>query len=226
MLHKTKGIVINYIKYSETSIITKIYTEELGLQTYIVNGVRSKNSKNKIALFQPLTLLDLVVYFKQSTHIHRLSEVRCHYPYKTINFENKKSAILFFLTEVLSKSIHEEIPNKELFDFLYHSIIFFDNIEEDYENFHLQFLLQLSGFLGFGPSSPDDLLNTGLNKLNKDEYEFCQALLNSNYNTVIKTSNVIRRRLLDHILVFYSLHTPNFEKINSVKILNEVLRND
>jgi DNA repair protein RecO (recombination protein O) len=225
MLHKTRGIVLNYIKYSETSIITKIYTEELGLQTYIVNGVRSKTSKNKIALFQPLTLLDLVVYYKQSTNIHRISEVRCNYAYKTINYENKKSAILFFITEVLYKSINEESSNKELYEFLYQSIIFFDSIEKDYENFHLQFLLKLSTFLGFGPSSPDDLINSHIYSSNKEEYEFCNNLLNSNYSTIIKISNRVRRKLLDHILTFYSLHTPNFEKINSVKILNEVLRN-
>jgi len=60
MLNKTRGIVINYIRYRETSVIVNIYTEEFGIQTYIENGVRSAKSKNKIALFQPLTLLDLV----------------------------------------------------------------------------------------------------------------------------------------------------------------------
>ena len=59
MLHKTRGIVINNIKYGETSIIIKIYTEVFGLQTYIENGVHNAKSKNKIALFQPLNLLDM-----------------------------------------------------------------------------------------------------------------------------------------------------------------------
>jgi DNA repair protein RecO (recombination protein O) len=83
MLHKTKGIVLHYIKYSETSIIVKIYTETFGIQSYIVNGVRSKNNKNKIALFQPLTLLDMVVYHKaNATSLNRIAEVRCSEPFQ------------------------------------------------------------------------------------------------------------------------------------------------
>jgi DNA repair protein RecO (recombination protein O) len=65
MLSKTQGIVINYVKYKESSIIAKIYTKEFGIQSYIENGVRSARAKNKIALFQPLTLLDLVIYHKE-----------------------------------------------------------------------------------------------------------------------------------------------------------------
>ena len=65
MLYKTRGIALNYIRYRESSIIAKIYTEAFGIQSYIVNGVRSSKSKtNRIALFQPLTLLDMVVYHK------------------------------------------------------------------------------------------------------------------------------------------------------------------
>jgi len=81
MLHKTKGIVLNYIKYSDTSIIAKIYTEAFGLQSYIVNSVRSSKAKNKIALFQPLTLLEMVVYHKNHQGLQRISEMRTAEPY-------------------------------------------------------------------------------------------------------------------------------------------------
>jgi DNA repair protein RecO (recombination protein O) len=158
MLLKTKGIVLNQIKYRETSIITKIYTEDFGLKSYIVNGVRTKSSKTKIGLFQPLTLLDLVVYYKEKTTLHRISEIKCYSPYKSIPFEIKKSSIVLFLSEILNKTLKEEISNKELFDFLSTSLIYFDEVKEDYHNFHLQFLFQLSAFLGFFPSNLDDIL--------------------------------------------------------------------
>ena len=60
------GIVLNYIKYGDTSIICKIYTEQYGLQSYIINGVRNSKSKN-IGLFQPLNILDMVVYYKKNS---------------------------------------------------------------------------------------------------------------------------------------------------------------
>ena len=45
MLEKTEGIVLNYLKYRDTSIIVRIYTRKYGLQSYIVNGIRSQKSK-------------------------------------------------------------------------------------------------------------------------------------------------------------------------------------
>ena len=57
MLTKTRGIVLVFIRYKESSIIARIYTKDLGLRSYIVNGVRSIKT-SKIAFFQPLTVLD------------------------------------------------------------------------------------------------------------------------------------------------------------------------
>src|SRR6478609_3522629 len=115
MLHKTRGIVLGHIKYGDSSIISKVYTEAFGLQTYIVNGVRSKSSKNKIALFQPLTLLDMVVYHKENRDINRISEMKCNMVFHSIPFEQKKISMVIFLSELLGKTLKEQNPNAELF---------------------------------------------------------------------------------------------------------------
>ena len=73
MINKTRGIVLNYIKYGDTSIICKIYTEQFGLQSYIINGIRNSKSKN-IGLFQPLNILDLVVYHKKTSVLALVGE--------------------------------------------------------------------------------------------------------------------------------------------------------
>jgi len=44
MIFKTRGIVFRFTKFKETSIIVTIFTEVFGLQSYIVNGVRSKSA--------------------------------------------------------------------------------------------------------------------------------------------------------------------------------------
>ena len=81
MLHKTQGVVFRFTNYSETSIIVNIFTSAFGLQSYIVNGARGKSGKGKIALYQPLTLLDLVVYHRENASILRIKEVKCIHPY-------------------------------------------------------------------------------------------------------------------------------------------------
>ena len=107
MLHKTR-VCFQVSKYVERPLIVNIFTSLFGLQSYIVNGVRSKNSKNRIALYQPLTLLDLVVYHRENANINRIREIKCLYPYQTITTDIRKSAIAIFLNEVLNKTVKEE----------------------------------------------------------------------------------------------------------------------
>ena len=98
MITKTRGIVLNYIKYGDTSIICKIYTEQFGLQSYIINGIRKSKSKN-IGLFQPLNILDLVVYHKKTSGLQRIKESKLDYAYKTLHLDMKKISVCFFLSE-------------------------------------------------------------------------------------------------------------------------------
>src|SRR5436190_7926757 len=129
MLVKTRGIVLNFIKCRETSIIVRIYTEQLGLQTYIVNSVRKKGPATRIALFQPLTLLDMVVYNSGSGGISRISEYKCSYPFRSVLYDIRKSSVALFLSEIISLTVKEEEENPPLFNFLYQSIIAFDQLE-------------------------------------------------------------------------------------------------
>jgi DNA repair protein RecO (recombination protein O) len=41
MLHKTKGLVLRAVKYGETSLVVTMFTELFGVQSYMVNGVRT-----------------------------------------------------------------------------------------------------------------------------------------------------------------------------------------
>ncbi|HXA02208.1 MAG TPA: DNA repair protein RecO [Cytophagaceae bacterium] len=224
MLRKTRGIVINCIKYRETSLIIKIYTEEFGLHSCIINGVRSKGSKNKIALFQPLTLLDLIIYYK-ADGLSRISEVRCSYPYRTISTDAGKSAIVFFIDEVLYKSLQEETANYELFSFIESSLRYLDEASQHYENFHLLFLFKLSSFLGFSPDELEDLMPGEVRTLSEGQKKTYILMLKGNYDSRIVMTNQERRKLLEILVKFFGLHVSNFEKVNSLAVLQEVMKN-
>lgn len=228
MLYKTRGIVINYIRYRETSVIVKIYTEEFGIQTYIENGVRSAKSKNKIALFQPLTLLDLVIYHKDGKGIQRISEIKCNAPFQTIPFDIYKSSIALFITEILSKSLHEEIANHHLFHFLHNSILWLDGTTEHFENFHLQFLLQLGTYLGFSPENAHEISHElslhNLPVLTQTLENQLDVLLNSQYDQAPRIDRFSRNQLLDSIILFYRLHVDTLTEVKSLGVLHEVMR--
>lgn len=219
MLHKTRGIVFKFFKYRDTSVIVKIFTEAFGLQTYIVNGVRSKGARGKIALYQPLTLLDMVVYHKETTEINRISEVKCQRPFQTLTTDIRKTAIAMFMAEILYKSVKEQGEVRELFDFIHNSIEILDHLPSGYENFHLQFLLKLTQYLGFGVGTSDDFYNSFPEK----DTEPVQLLLQNPYKQHVKIGNSSRRILLDHIIRFYQTHIDTLKDINSIKVLQEVL---
>jgi len=221
VLHKTRGIVFRFTKYGDTSIIVTIFTELFGLQTYIVNGVRSKSAKGKIALYQPLTLLDLVVYFKENANIKRIKEVRCLHQYQSLQTDIKKSSIGMFINEVLNKTVKEEQHAQELFDFLMNSLLFLDNQKTNFENFHLIFLTKLSRFLGFGAHDSDEVLIGRLT--GKEEEAILKRFMTAEYTDTFVVTNVQRRTLLEVLLRFYAAHIDSLGEIRSVQVLKEVM---
>ena len=235
MLVKTRGIVLNFIKFRETSIIARIYTEELGLQSYIVNGLRNKGTATRIALFQPYTLLNLVVYDTRRGGINRISEFQCEHHFNNIPYDIRKSSIIIFLTEVLSRVIREEEPNPALFHFLHDSVVTFDQMEDGFENFHLHFLIQLSRYLGFGPVTGQEITeqvslaiqrHTGamaISAMPPRMYDqHFEALLSFSSEPLLINGRT-RRDLLAVLMAYYQLHVDKLGEIKSLKVLSEVL---
>jgi len=240
MQSTTRGIVFKYLKYSESSIIAKIYTESYGLQSYIVKGVRSKRSQTKLALFQPLTLIELVAFHKENKSIHHLKEVRLAYPYQSIPMEMEKRSVLFFLNELLYRSVKEETANTELFEWLFNTMTWFDLTTGKIHNFHLVFMLQLSRFLGFYPkNSPGktqsvfDLQEGQFTDAIPSHPQFIQGkvvyrlegLFASTFedSQSLEITNSDRRKLLDILVMYYRLHLPGFGEMKSLEVLKTIL---
>jgi DNA repair protein RecO (recombination protein O) len=220
MLHKTRGIVFRFTKFRETSIIVTIFTEQFGLQSYIVNGVRSKSAKNKIALYQPLTLLNLVVYHRENANIERIKEISCFHPYQSLTADVKKSSMAMFINELLNKTVKDESHVQEMFSFLSDSLIAIDSLQTSFENSHLIFMIKLSRFLGFGVQHVNEILG---GRITDEETEkILTVLIAANYDDVVPLTNQQRKTVLDLLLGFYGEHMGNFGEIKSVQVLREM----
>jgi DNA repair protein RecO (recombination protein O) len=239
-LFKTRGIVLHQIKYGETSLIVKIYTELFGLQTYLFKGVRSRNSKIKPNLLQHGSLVEMIVYHKEKEGLEHVKEIRCALQYQTIPFDIRKSSIVLFISEILYKTVYEEESNPGLFNFIYESFKFLDDTDKTVSGFHLLFTIQLTGFLGFFPQGrlqePGEIFNleegifTNIQPLHKhfidsDLTVVFDNFLVSGYKDLpyIHLSPDARMILLNKILDYYSLHMPSFKEIRSHIVLREVL---
>lgn len=154
MIEKTLGIVLKQIKYGETSLIAHLYTRRWGRMAILVPGARTSSKNRKAYLFQPLTILELEVYYKASRDLQKIKEVKNHCPFMHLTGDPVKSSVALFLSDVLHKALREEEPNEDLFDFLNTHIQFLDLSDQGTANFHIYFLLRLSRHLGFNPGIP------------------------------------------------------------------------
>jgi DNA repair protein RecO (recombination protein O) len=60
MIENSKALVINTIKYGDSSLIANCYTEKCGMKSYMLKGIlNSKKAKVRSAYFQPLMQLNL-----------------------------------------------------------------------------------------------------------------------------------------------------------------------
>ncbi|MCB0586889.1 MAG: DNA repair protein RecO [Phaeodactylibacter sp.] len=240
MLIKTRGIVLRSMKYSETSMITDIYTEERGMRSYIISGVRSRKAKVKASLLQVMSLVDMVAYDRHEQGLNRVRELQAAHVYRSVPFDVKKGAVGLFMAEMARKTIREPEENKRLFDFLYRAFRFLDETTAPVANLHLCFLIELSAFLGFVPGeewsedTPVFDLQEGVfvaappphvHHLGKAESLLLHQLLDKNLENCHELSmqRQQRKSLLLHLIDYYRLHIENLPEIHAHVVLQEVL---
>lgn len=233
----TKAIVISALKYGEADLIVKAYTFSDGLKTYMLKGVlKSRKGKFKTSLFQPLTQLEIVAKHRGKGTMEYLQDARVAHHYNSLHTDVVKSALIMFLAEVLRNSIQEEEANQALFNYLENSFIILDQTEQ-VGNFHLLFLLRLSGFLGFSPEASQkdlacfNLLEGSFQQFSTNEYcvegenlEILRRFLGINFDELsrIKLNQSSRRNFLNMLLLYYELHIEGFKKPRSLSVFNEI----
>jgi len=193
--------------------------------------VRTKKASFPANLFQPLTILDLELYYKENRDIHRIREANCPVHFTAIPFELRKTTIAFFMAEVMYRTLREEAGNPALFEFLYHAVWLLDTKDQGIAVFHLVFLLHLSRFLGFFPAdiaSPEEMAYLPeLNVFSSMSSEARSLLFNLMNTSLAQTETVNLRHaqreyLLDRILEFYRQQVDSMGKLNSLQVLREI----
>ena len=243
-LHKTKGIVLRAVKYGETSLIVTIFTELFGLQSYLVNGVRtsSKKGSGKANLFQPTAILDMVVYHNELKHLNRIKEFKWSYLYKNIFSDVPKNAVALFMIELLTKCLKQPEANPELFEFCEDAFIHLDESDGSVmANFPLFFALHLPVFFGFRISdeysdknSIVDLQEGMFVPERPDHFHFLEGkqaevtsellkMMQPEELEQLKLNHDFRRQLLFAYETYYALHIQDFGTMKTLPVLKEVL---
>ena len=234
MYSKTRAIVLKNTNYSESSVISKIYTREFGVKTYILRGIRKGKSKIRTSMIQPLSLIELDVYQKPNTSINSVKDLRNSPILFEIQDNILKKTVAMFMTEIINHCLTEEINDEELFDFLESQIILLEK-QPISVLFPCMFLIKLTEFLGVFPQgkydndtpyfSIEDGIFVGESSTYTASKSTSQMISNiiSGENLGSNSNGNTRRDALAYIVKYYQFHIIRNKKVKSIDILSEIL---
>ena len=241
MLIATQGLVLHTIPNSESSVIAKIFTEKLGLRSYILKGVRKTGSHVKQNMLKPLSWLDMVVYDNPKTSINYIKEVSmANIPSHGENAVT--NSILFFMDELLYRTLHEGEPMPQLFGYVTEQVKSLSDNPNPNPAMPISFLLTTAKLLGIAPLDNYSIQEPFFN-LVEGRYVASAATENIADIVDIHLSGVLhnylesvygeeampiypqgtRTAIINTLIDYYKIHVNYFGKFTSHEILHMVL---
>lgn len=233
MKYSSRAIALSYIKYGENSIIAKIFTEEKGLQSFIIKGVRGKKSKKKISLFQALQLSNINATYLYKKSLQYLTDISLLNSQTQEGINMKKNFLSLFVAEVTSKILHENEVDKPLFQFLWNLKTALVSSNEIDPNFPILFMIDLSKYMGFYPLNKEEAsiyFNIELGEftnsterlnyyINQENTHYFKALLNKQKITIPYAN---RNQLLLNLIDYYKLQHHELKNMTSHLIIESL----
>jgi DNA repair protein RecO (recombination protein O) len=239
MILNSSGIVLSTLRYSDSLVIARVYTRRKGLRSFMVRTGKGKNALPKLAMLQPLSIVEISFQDDERKNLHTLRSIERESALKSIPFEPLKTCIALFVAELISISIEEEECNEELYKFLHNAILLLDDDTQEVSNFHLKFMVEFTRFLGFYPQHAEisdsyfDLIEGGFvasmpihaHYLSQQGAGLLSSLMQVGMSAYanVRIQNEHRRELLQKLIEYYRLHLDGMKEIKSHRVLEEVL---
>ena len=233
----TDLIVLNRLRYGETSLIVRAFTRELGLQSYLVKGVLGAKKKGlRASYFQSLTLLNAVVTTANTSRLFTIKEAKPLLIGQGYLSDVVKSNVALFMAEVIASVLSEGHPEQELFDFVSEQANRLEK-EKPAPDSLIKFLLGITRHLG---SYPDQVYKPGqvfdLNEgIFTDQFTATQALsvptsarlasylgIDFDKVTLHNDDKTTRKELLEGLLDYLSAQIAGFKHPKSLEIIQSI----
>tara|TARA_B100000959_G_C14791571_1_gene545829 strand:- start:24 stop:731 length:708 start_codon:yes stop_codon:yes gene_type:complete len=233
MPYKTKGIALHYYKYSESSVIAKIFTKEFGLHSIIINSVRQKNAKLKLGILQPFTLLDLEFIRKPKSGLKRLKEIANSKLLIRIPNDINRRLLAVFFSEILLRVLIEGEKDELVFNFIEKTVSELEEKECVPATYPLTFLLNISSFLGFYPSKENislpffDLQNGRFSTKESGHSHYISGADLHNFKSLLlglrpDLTYMDRKTLLLILLDYFKLHHHELKNLKSHTVIEQL----
>lgn len=216
MTHSAQLIILAVTKTGEKSLVLHTLSSHWGRRSFIVSVSRSSG----MSLYLPLNILEAEVTENAKSDLWRLRGASAVSALAGIRSDVRKNAICMFMSEVLYRTIKDGADEDGLFEWCKKSILTLDALESDFANFHLMFLLEFCGVLGFSPSASDLAPFAGehLQELSRlISLQYAEAL-------ILPMSGDSRNEMAEILLQYLSHHTESRIEIRSLRVLHELFR--
>ena len=129
-----------------------------------------------------------------------------------------KNTMTMFLSEVLFRTLHDGAVEDGLYEWCVGGILALNALESDFSNFHVRFLLEFAGALGFRPTYADIVPFT-------QEYPAeMRQMLQSSFSEamLVPLSGPVRNSLCESVLRYLEYHTDQSIRVKSLAVLREL----
>lgn len=238
-MEKSRGIVLRSMKYGESSLILDILTDNAGLESFIVSGVRSKKASTA-SLYHTLQQLDIVYYPGKGDSLRRIKEARLDKHYTNLLLNVPITALGNFLIECVGKVAKQQDSSVDFHSFLSDALAYIDEQPSKCGNFHLYFLLDLCTLAGYeiennySPAFPYFDLATGsyMPTMLKTQGYFPTTDIGQLLSTLIGRTwediqlmalqRAQKYDLIELLIQYLTYHSPGFTRPKSLDIFRVV----
>ncbi len=209
-------IVLSTTKVGESAVVVHTLSREWGRRGFLVPSAK----KAGMSLFLPLNILEADVVENPKSELWSLKNIHARDALNGIRSNVHKNTMSLFLAEVLLRTVREGAYEDGLYEWCTGSILTLDALQSDYANFHVRFLLELSGALGFRPSFQDVAPFAGDNALALKPFLECSFTESMLY----PLSGETRSNLCEALLRYLEFHTEQPIRVKSLDVLRELYR--
>jgi len=214
MTENIEAIVLGYTKFGENSVVVHTLSEAYGRRGFLVRV----GKKTGMALLLPLNILEMDVVPNPKSTLWSAKDLTARDPLNGIRNNLYKNTMSLFLSEVLLRTVKDGQAEDGLYPWCVRSILTLDGLASDFSNFHIRFLLELAGALGFSPTLEDIAPFAGRN------LSRIRPFLTSDFSgsMLVPLNGEERNALCEVLLKYLEYHTESSIRVHSLAVLREV----
>ena len=195
-------------------MVVHTLSEEYGRRGFLVRI----GKKAGMALLLPMNILEMDIVPNPKSTLWSARNLTARDPLNGIRGNLYKNTMSLFLSEVLLRTVRDGQAEDGLYPWCTRSILTLDTLEADFSNFHIRFLLELAGALGFRPSLED------IAPFAEKHLAQLKPFLTSTFteSMLIPLRGEDRNALCEDLLRYLEYHTESSIRVHSLAVLREI----